>query len=62
MQHIGLTCDSRKPKDWNSIFHTSAIRLYDSVLADCLVTVVTRNLDDTEAESLVCEKGELERR
>ena len=61
MQHIGLTCDSSKPKDWNSNDYTSAIRLYDSVPVDCLVTVVTRNLDDTEAESL-SEKSEPERR
>ena len=61
MQHIGLTCDSSKPKDWNSNYYTSAIRLYDSVQVDCLVTAVTRNLDDTEAESL-SEKGEPERR
>ena len=58
---MGLTCDSSKPKDWNSNYYTSAIRLYDSVLADCLVTAVTRNLNDTEAESL-SEKGEPERR
>ena len=58
---MGLTCDSSKPKDWNSNYYTSAIRLYDSVPVDCLVTVVTRNFNDTEAESL-SEKGELERR
>ena len=48
-------------KFWQTI--NNAIILYDSVLADCLVQTVRRNLDDTEVE-ILCEKKktELERR
>ena len=53
MQKIGLICDSRKTKAWNSGKpFQNAIMLYDSMPPGCLVKVVEGNLDDTEAESL----------
>ena len=53
MQDIGLICDSRMLKAWDfwpSI--CNAITVHDSMPADCLVKVVERILDDTEAEIL----------
>ena len=62
MQYVGLICDSRKTKAWNS-GKLSTMRSYCMIRCPQIVwsKVVKRNLDDTAAEFLH-EKEQLEDR
>ena len=49
MQHIGLSCDSRKTKAWVS-GKRSTMQSYCMIMpTDYLVKVVRRQMDDTDA-------------